>query len=157
MKFPRILPGLRVRVLAMLLVSVITTDTFTLAMAGPQPVQFDQLTNSEKKDPVEQQTIWVSPPACTTLCPFPDDRSQWVTNPTSCWWDADDHRSVYATNDYLDSNASVQVSDCQIAEADYTYETRYGTTGWWTNPPRPLGMQINAPSPNLTVTACYQP
>ncbi len=124
---------------------------------GPQPLHFDQLTNSEKQDPIEQQTPWVRPPDCTLRCPFPDDHAQWVTNPTSCWWDVDDHRTLYAADDYLNAGASVQVSDCQIAETDSLYQTKYGQTAWWSNAPRPLGVQISAPSASLTVTACYQP
>src|SRR4051794_31838037 len=92
------------------------------AAGGPQPLHFDQMGNNEKQDPIEQQTPWVRAPYCTLQCAFPDDHSQWVTNPTSCWWDTDDHRSLYATGDYLDAGASVQVTDCQIAETGIQYQ-----------------------------------
>lgn len=120
------------------------------ASAAPDQLHFSILTVGERQTIVEQQTdtaegdIWPGP-------------GPWVENHSGCWWDVDDHQTLYASEDELGAGQMVTQTDCIIAESDPIWNTNFGYSAWWSNPPRPLGVELRAPSDQLIVEACFSP
>lgn len=126
------------------------------ATAGPEPLHLS-LSTIEIQNPVEQWTPWVNSPSCTNRCPYPDDHSQWVVNPTGCAWDVDDHWHYFDTDGYIGGGGSFSFQTCQITEQSTIYHCTYGSCAWIGDGPREYAVDLFAPSPGLTVNVCYQP
>lgn len=125
------------------------------AKGGPQPLDFHLLSNVQIDQPVEQQTEWRFD-GCGSGCNFAP-QPEWVTNPTGCAWDVDDHWQKGSIDVYLDSGASVSATECVVADTDPIFGTHFGMAGWWSNPPRYVSLEILSPSPAVTGSVCFQP
>jgi hypothetical protein len=81
----------------------------------------------------------------------------WVENPRpDCTWDINDWSSIGTTGD-LAPGAAVTGSACQIEGFNPMYVEKNGTLTWWSGVSPWFGVAVDAPSPNLSVKACYAP
>jgi hypothetical protein len=117
------------------------------------------LSNTQIDSPIEQQTPWIDD-GCSAdgLCGtwWPNDTSLWVTNPTGCIWDADDHYSVFAEGSLRVGVPAVEPF-CVVAEPYSFATTRFGVEGLYGLPRRLLAVSVRSRSPGLVVRACFTP
>lgn len=111
-----------------------------------QPLTFTTVTaTSSWGSFVEQLNDW----------PAPQDP---IVNPLpACTWDINDHLSLVTTDGYIDPGVTVAKSVCMVADFDPVYKTVNGTANWWQSGRAHYGLSVTAPSPDLTVAACYEP
>lgn len=117
--------------------------------------------NGELQQPVEQWTDWY-----VSGIAF-GDAANWVTNPTGCSWDVDDHWDMIQSDASLAAGASASQTYCQVADTNQVFHCT-GTfptpsepfCAWWSGSAthyRGIQVTVTAPKPGLEVTSCYQP
>jgi hypothetical protein len=80
-----------------------------------------------------------------------------VVNPRpDCTWDINDWSSLGTTGD-LAPDAAVTGSACQIEGFNPMYVEKNGVLTWWSGVSPWFGVAVDAPSPDLSVKACYSP
>lgn len=79
-----------------------------------------------------------------------------IVNPLSgCSWDVNDYLSLTTSEGYLDPGAGVAKSVCMVSGFTSILKTVNGVTGSYSAAGGHFGMSVQAPSPDLHVTACY--
>lgn len=141
------------RFLVAFLLSLALVCVFPVAAhGGPSTFAWSVISNVQIDQPVEQQTPWIDDGGPGQPW-WPNDRSLWVTNPTGCAWDVDDHWQVFADG----ALTAASYPFCFVVETPSVHNTLWGQEGWWSFAPRALAVSVRSSSPSLTVKACFSP
>jgi hypothetical protein len=116
--------------------------------AGGYPLDLSNPTGGRQFDYVlEKYNVW----------PQPTDPSQLVVNPTTCFWDINDHSEWSASGD-LAAGVSSSKDTCVIEGYDPMYTAKFGNLQWWHGSNAPwFGAAVYSKSPSLTITFSYAP
>lgn len=100
---------------------------------------------------IEKQNDW----------PFPTDPNLLIVNPgwpaSCCAWDINDHSDWHTSEGYLAASTSVQTQWKHISDYNPIYRCIYGSCQEYSSPSNWHGATVDAGSPNLTVTLCFEP
>lgn len=136
----------------LLLCAALFTLVVTAAPAAGSTFNWGLSSNVQIDQPVEQQTPWIADGGDGQAW-WPNDTSLWVTNPTGCAWDVDDHWQLFADG-ALAAGVPVTYQFCSIVETTSIWTTIYGNQNWWSFPKRLAGVSVRTRSPDLTVEVC---